>query len=107
MTESKKGRGGPRANSGGARPGAGRKPKAPVPVATTEADPKDFLLALMQDVTADQKVRLDAAKTLMPFIHMKLGEGGKKDEKQRAAQTAGAGKFAASAPPKLAIVGLR
>ena len=107
MTEAKKGRGGPRANSGGVRPGAGRKPKAPEPVATTASDPKEFLLALMQDVTADQRVRADAAKTLMPFMHVKLGEGGKKDEKQRAAQTASAGKFAASAPPKLSVVGRR
>lgn len=105
MTEAKKGRGGPRANSGGARPGAGRKPKVPEPITTTAADPKDFLLAVMNDVTADQRVRLDAAKSLMPFMHVKLGEGGKKDEKARAAKSAGAGKFAAAPPPKLKLVG--
>lgn len=105
MTEVRKGRGGPRANSGGARPGAGRKPKAPEPVATTAADPKAFLLALMQDVTADQRVRMDAAKSLMPFCHSKIGEGGKKDERQKAAHAAAAGKYAASTPPKLKLVG--
>lgn len=95
--------------SGGSRPGAGRKPAVPVklsipvPVADTLAhkDPKVFLLALMNDLEADVKLRVDAAKALMPFIHQKIGEGGKKDEQQNAAKRAGAGKFSAAAPPRL------
>ena len=95
--------------SGGARPGTGPKPKEaqklniPVPVGDTLAhkDPKVFLLALMNDLDADVKLRADAAKALLPFMHAKLGEGGKKDEKQSAAKAASAGKFGASAPPRL------
>lgn len=99
--------GGARPNSGGARPGAGAK-KKPVPVievAATE-DPKVFLLSVMNDQDMDARLRIDAAKSLMPFMHVKLGEGGKKDEKNRAAKSAASsGRFAPSAPPKLAVVG--
>ena len=97
--------------SGGKRPGAGRKPAEavkldiPVPVGETLAhkDPKVFLLALMNDLEADVKLRADAAKALMPFMHTKLGEGGKKDQKQDAAKKVAGGKFAAAAPPKLVV----
>lgn len=99
--------GGPRANSGGARPGAGRKPAPkvmldiPVPVADSLAhkDPMVFLMALMNDLEADIKVRADAAKALLPFIHGKKGEGGKKDEQLDAAKKAGKGRFAAAQAP--------
>jgi phage terminase small subunit len=94
--------GGPRANSGGARPGAGRKKKEVEPLDVPErGDPKDFLLDVMNDPGAEPRARLDAAKALMPYMHPKLGEGGKKDQKAEAAKKVGAGKFAASAPPKL------
>jgi len=93
--------------SGGKRPGAGRKPpevkklNVVVPVSENLAhkDPKIFLLALMNDLEADVKLRADAAKSLMPFMHVRLGEGGKKDLQQDAAKKAGGGKFAAAAPP--------
>ena len=95
--------GGARPNSGGARPGAGAK-KKPVPVievATTE-DPKKFLISVMNDQEMDARLRIDAAKSLMPFMHVKLGEGGKKEELAGKARQAGAGKFkAAPAPLKL------
>lgn len=95
---------------GGHRQGAGRKPKEivklsiPVPVAESlsHKDPKVFLLALMNDLEADVKLRADAAKALLPFMHAKVGEG-VKDAKQDAAKKAGAGKFGASAPPKLIV----
>ena len=94
---------------GGKREGAGRKPaeiqrlEIPVPVAETLAhkDPKVFLLALMNDLEADVRIRADAAKALMPFMHNKLGEGGKKDQQQDAAKKVAGGKFAAAAPPRL------
>ena len=69
--------------------------------ALMHSDPKAFLLAAMNDGALDPKLRLDAAKALMPFTHTKLGEGGKKDQKQDAARKAGAGKFGSSEPPKL------
>jgi phage terminase small subunit len=95
--------GGPRPNSGGAREGAGRPPKEPTLLELTGnySDPKDFLRAVMNDSMTDAKVRVDAAKALMPYEHTRLGEGGKKEAKQQAAQEVGAGKFAASAPPPL------
>lgn len=62
-------------------------------------DPKDYLLDDMNDRTLDRKDRRDAAKALMPFLHARKGEGGKKEEKENAAKTASKGKFGASAPP--------
>jgi phage terminase small subunit len=64
----------------------------------TFSDPKAFLLAAMNDQNTEPKLRIDAAKTLMPFMHQKLGEGGKKDAKAEAAKKA-ASKFGALAPP--------
>jgi phage terminase small subunit len=118
-----------KSNRGGYRPGAGRKPKplefvnvsAPAydrPEPKTSAselaidiaehdDPKAFLLALMNDNDADIKTRADAAKALMPFVHAKLGEGGKKEAKQTSAEKAAAGKFAPSVAPKLVANGGR
>lgn len=87
-------RGGPRPNSGGARPGAGRPKKKPEPIATVAArqdDPKAFLLTVMNDATADGKLRVDAAKALMPYMHERKGAaavGGKKAQAEQAAQTA-------------------
>lgn len=98
---------GVKGRSGGARPNSGPKPKEavkldiPVPVAETLAhkDPKVFLLALMNDLEADVKLRADAAKALMPFMHQKVAEAGKKDERAQAAKKASTGKFGAAPPP--------
>ncbi len=97
--------------SGGARAGAGRKPKGKQVIdlsgvmadALTHKDPKAFLLAVMNDGATEARLRVDAAKALMPFIHQKIGEGGKNDEKQDAAKKASAGKFGAAAPPRLIV----
>lgn len=67
------------------------------------SDPQDFLKAVMNDAGEDLKFRVDAAKALMPFIHQKKGEGGKKDAAGDAAKKAASGKFGASAPPKLVV----
>ncbi len=64
------------------------------------SDPKDFLMAMMNDPESDLKLRQEAAKALMPFMHKKLGEGGKKEGQQEAAQKV-AGRFSSAAPPKL------
>jgi phage terminase small subunit len=66
------------------------------------ADPVEFLTQVMNEPAADLRLRIDAAKAMLPFKHQKLGEGGKKDQKQVAARKAGAGKFGSSEPPKLA-----
>lgn len=100
--------GGSRANTGGARVGAGRKKKEStnieVPPKENGDDPRQFLINAMKNCSLDDRLRLDAAKSLMPFMYVKKGEGGKKDEKHEAAKKAGAGKFSPAAPPRLAIV---
>ncbi|HYD58957.1 MAG TPA: terminase small subunit [Noviherbaspirillum sp.] len=68
------------------------------------SDPKAFLKAAMNDLLLEPKLRVEAAKALMPFEHKKLGEGGKKEQQAEAAQKV-AGRFAASAPPKLVAAG--
>lgn len=93
--------------SGGARKGAGRPPKEREPeqeitIATSgDQTPLEFLLSVMNDNAIADKLRLDAAKTAAQYVHPKMGEGGKKDQKQEAAKEAGGGKFGASAPPRL------
>jgi phage terminase small subunit len=85
---------------GGKRDGAGRPPAQPVLMAETgNSDPKIFLLALMNDPSQDMRLRSDAAKALMPFLHTKLGGAGKKENQAEAAKKVASGKFAASAPP--------
>lgn len=72
--------------------------------ALNHADPKDFLLAVMNDMGTEPKLRVDAAKALMPFIHQRRGEGGKKEQaKEKAGQVAG-GKFGPRPPPQLKAV---
>jgi len=97
--------GGPRQNSGGARPGAGRKPQEreeKLTIATNGAQtPLEFLLSVMNDNEIEDRLRIDAAKTAAQYCHLKKGDGGIKDEKQDLAKKAVAGKFGASSPPRL------
>lgn len=67
-------------------------------------DPEKFLRAVMNDSATDAKLRVDAAKALMPYIHERKGEGGKKAAKDAAAKQV-ASRFSASAPPKLVAAG--
>lgn len=64
-------------------------------------DPADFLRAVMNCTKLDHDARKDAAKALMPYVHVKKGEGGKKDAKDDLAKAVGKGRFGAAAPPKL------
>lgn len=93
--------------SGGSRPGAGRKPKtAPEvpPVVDSEApSPLAVLEAMMNNPEVPITQRIKAAAAAAPYRHVKKGEGGKKDERQEQAKKAGAGKFAAAAPPRLVV----
>jgi phage terminase small subunit len=79
------------------------KPKFDLATALSHSDPKAFLLAAMNDIELEPRQRIEAAKTLMPFMHQKLGEGGKKDAAADAAKKAAGGKFAAPAGPRLAV----
>lgn len=71
--------------------------------AMRHSDPKDFLLAVMNDFGSEAKLRVDAAKALMPFVHQRKGDAGKKQDKQDAAKQAGSGRFGTGAPPLRAV----
>lgn len=72
---------------------------------TNFRDPKAFLMAAMNDGAMEDRLRLDAAKALLPYTHQRKGEGGKKDAQQEAAKKA-ASKFGAPPPaPRLAASG--
>lgn len=98
--------GGARPNTGGARPGAGRKPNPPVLIdlSLVYEDPEKFLRAVMNDSATDAKLRVDAAKALMPYVHERKGDAGKKAAQNEAAKQV-ASRFSASAPPKLVAAG--
>ncbi len=66
-------------------------------------DPLEFMRQMMNDLAADPKLRLDAAKALAAFTVAKPGEQGKKEQKADAAKKAGAGRFGQIAPPRLAV----
>lgn len=72
--------------------------------ALTFTDPKAFLIAAMNDPKAEAKLRVDAAKALMPFMHQRKGETGKKEEKQTEAEKAAAGMYSTGKPPPLRSV---
>ncbi|KQQ31998.1 hypothetical protein ASF61_16830 [Duganella sp. Leaf126] len=83
-------------------------PPAPAPRATfdvkqaiTFSDPLDFLRAAMNDPAASDKLRVEAAKALAPFVHARKGESSKRDEAKDRAKTAASGKYVARQGPKL------
>ena len=79
-------RGGPRPNSGGARPGAGRPKKVGVPfgppppadmrseAAAEGMSPLDYMLWVMRDPTADPSRRDRMAIAAAPYAHVKPTE---------------------------------
>lgn len=100
--------GGPRKNSGGARPGAGRpraKPReeemAPIPLG--DMDMLDLLQKVATGMVEASPLQVRAAIAAVQYTHPKKGEGGKKEEKADAAKEAGK-KFASSPPPPLRAV---
>ena len=102
---------------GGARPGAGRKPKpkAPPVVISPEVaqaadgeplDPRPTLELIALGHMEVSQAQMKALLALLPYVHAKVGEGGKKEQRQDQAKKV-AGRFSAAAPPKLAAVGGR
>lgn len=81
-----------------------KRPAFDLAKALQHSDPKTFLLAAMNDTELAEKLRIDAAKALMPFVHAKKGEAGKKAAQADAAKQV-ASRFAAGAPPRLAAAG--
>lgn len=72
--------------------------------ALQRSDPKAFLLAVMADAGNDARLRVDAAKALLPYEFRKVADSGKKGEAQAAAAKAITGRFAPGKPPKLATL---
>lgn len=70
-------------------------------------EPEKFLRAVMNDSGTEAKLRIDAAKALLSAQVRRAENGGKKEAKAAAAKTAGAGKFASAAPPRLVAAGGR
>lgn len=66
-------------------------------------DPLTYMLAVMNDQTAEKERRDRMAIAAAPFVHARKAEGvGKKDEKADRAKSAGQGRFApGTAPLKL------
>ena len=100
---------------GGARKGAGRLAGGQNS-ATREAneaaralpqtnDPVAWLTNLMADPQQAIRMRIEAAKALLPYVHAKKAGGGK-DQRQDASKKASAGRFGASKPPTLVISNL-
>lgn len=69
-----------------------------VSVAFTTKDALEFLIAAFNDPSTEPKLRIDAAKAVVPYQHAKKEAAGKKDAKTEAAKKA-ASKFGALAPP--------
>lgn len=90
---------GVKGKSGGARKGSGRK-KVPPADAAGIGDAKEFLERVVRGDLVPSKAQVDAAKALLPFQHRKLGETGKKEQRQEEAGKAG-GRFNPAAPPRL------
>lgn len=88
---------GVKGRSGGARPGAGRPPKDPaddLTIATSgNQKPAEFLLTVMNDNAVADKLRIDAAKALLSAEVRRAENGGKKAEKQAAAEGVASGRF--------------
>lgn len=97
---------GVKGRSGGARPGAGRKPKPPEPPAPPVVlDEGLDMLAMLQAVALGRveatPLQVRAAIAAVQYTHTKKGDGGKKDDQADAAKKAAGGKFAAAQPPRL------
>lgn len=61
-------------NWGGARPGAGRKPRPPLLVQLPErADPLQWLLAAMNHEALPLRLRMACAVALLPYWHIRKG----------------------------------
>jgi hypothetical protein len=103
---------GVKGKSGGKRPGAGRKPVPALVIAPEAAqvvggeplDPRPTLELIALGHMEVSQGQMKALLALLPYVHQKKGEGGKKDQREDAAKKV-AGRFAAGAPPKLAAVG--
>jgi len=71
---------------------------------TSNMSPMDYLLGIMHDERVEPARRLQAAAKLLPYMCVKPGAKGKKEERLAAGEKAASGKFATPSPPRLAVV---
>lgn len=92
--------------AGKAAPAVDMKAGVPTMPRGSYADPKAFLLDVMNLEGLPIAVRADAAKQLLPYMHARMGETGKKEKAKEKAQEIARGrhKFATKAPPQLHVV---
>lgn len=86
-----------------------------IPIGTTDGvrnhrskkDPLEFLLNVMSDGGEDPKLRIEAAKAALPYVHSKKGDVGVKqsreDNAEELSKGGGTGRFSAGAPPSAKI----
>lgn len=74
-----------------------------VPQDSSEKTPLEYMLAVMNDPRVEGGRRDRMAVAAAAYLHSKVGEKGIRAAKKDAAKTAGAGKFAPAAPPKLVV----
>jgi len=90
---------------GGARPGAGRKRKAPDVTAKTSPVPYSgrdvlrFLLDVALGHVDATSLQVRAAIAAVQYTHTRKSDGGKKDEAAEKAKKASTGRFAPRQPP--------
>lgn len=103
---------GAKGKSGGARPGAGRPRKNPLPpgapLSIADAPPAantplDFLKGVMNDPKQPLAMRVRSAIAAAQYEHVKRGDSGKREDQAVAAKKAAAGRFAPPKPPKLIV----
>jgi phage terminase small subunit len=96
---------GMKGRSGGARPGAGRKPKPkPEPLPPVDLTPLDYLLSVQNDPNAPTNMRVRAAVAAAQYVHTKKHDGGKKDERADKAKAAAKSSRFKSGPPPSSVV---
>lgn len=61
--------------------------------------PLDYMMGVLNDPAVDEARRDRLAIAAAPFMHARVGESGKKEERTQAAKKASGGKFAPVAPP--------
>jgi phage terminase small subunit len=80
-------------------PGRPVDPKTIIDAAPTQ-DPRAFLESVMNGPENDARLRIDAAKALMPYHHKRLGETGKKEQAKEDSAKVAAGRFKAGTAPR-------
>lgn len=85
-------------------PSAGADPLPPGADDQFFDDPKEMLRHAMNDRRLDYKTRLEAAKSLLPYEHQKMGETGKKEGQATAAGKVVQGRFKQAPPPQMRLV---